>query len=129
MRRGGAEMARFDLCKSSDVFRNARRSCRPTLCSDRFRHGTRVAHALAVDRSDHEQVDGVGPETLDGELGGPHVIGHRLPAVAHRLAARGELTSAAVLNGWQATNGPRAVVWGTAAIAVAMVTTRRVSLL
>ena len=58
-----------------------------TLCPNRLRHGAGVAQALGVDRSDHEEVDGVGPETLHRELGGLHVVRHRLPAVAHRLAA------------------------------------------
>lgn len=55
--------------------------------ADGFRHGARVAQALDIDCSYHEQVDGVGAKTLNGVLGGLDMIGHSLPAVAHRLAA------------------------------------------
>lgn len=58
-----------------------------TLCSDRIRHGARITQALAVDCSDHEQVDGVGTETFDGKLCSFDMICYRLPAVAHRLTA------------------------------------------
>lgn len=58
-----------------------------TLCSDRIRHGAWITQALAVDCSDHEQVDGIGTETFDGKLGGFYMIGYRLPAVAHGLTA------------------------------------------
>lgn len=54
-----------------------------TLCSDRLRHGARVTEALAVDCSYHEQVDGVGAETFDSELGGFDMVCYCLPAVAH----------------------------------------------
>lgn len=54
-----------------------------TLGSDGIGHGTWIAQALAVDRSHHEQVDGVGTETLHGKLGGFDMICYRLPAVAH----------------------------------------------
>ena len=60
-----------------------------TLCPDWFRHGAGVTQALRVDSSHHEQVDGVGPETFNGELGGLNVVRYCLPAVTHRLAVRG----------------------------------------
>lgn len=51
-------------------------------------HGTRVAQALCVDGAHHEQVDSVGSQALNGELGGFDVICYSLPAVTHRLAER-----------------------------------------
>lgn len=54
-----------------------------TLCPDGVGHGARVAQALAVDGPDHEQVDGVGPQTFHSELVGLDVVCDRLPAVAH----------------------------------------------
>lgn len=61
------------------------------MCSDRIWHGAGVTEALAVDRSDHEQVDGVGTETFDSKLCGFDVICDRLPAVTHRLTAVQEM--------------------------------------
>lgn len=58
-----------------------------TLGSDRVWHGAGVAEALGVDGSDHEEVDGVGAQAPHGEQGALHVVGHCLPAVAHRLTA------------------------------------------
>lgn len=54
-----------------------------TLCPDRFRHGAGVTEALAVDGSDHEEIDGVGTQTFDCELGCLDVICNCLPAVTH----------------------------------------------
>lgn len=54
-----------------------------TLGSDGLRHGARITQTLRVDCPNHEQVDGVGTKTFDGELRGFDVIRHRLPAVAH----------------------------------------------
>lgn len=62
-----------------------------TLRPDRLRHGAGITQPLAVDGPHHEQVDCVGAETFDGELGGSDVIRHRLPAVAHRLTGMKEL--------------------------------------
>lgn len=56
-----------------------------TLCSDRIRHGAGITQALAVDCSDHKQVDGVGTKTFDSKLGGFDMICYCLPAVAHWL--------------------------------------------
>lgn len=61
-----------------------------TLSADGFGHGAWVAQALDVDCSHHEQVDGVGAKTLNGVLSSLDMIGHSLPAVAHRLAACNE---------------------------------------
>lgn len=54
-----------------------------TLSANGFRHGARVAQALDVDCSHHEQVNCVGAKTLNGVLRGLDMIGHSLPAVAH----------------------------------------------
>lgn len=61
-----------------------------TLCSDGIGHGARITQALAVDCSNHEQVDCVGTKTFDGELCGFDVICYCLPAVAHRLTVMKE---------------------------------------
>lgn len=57
--------------------------CFCTLGPHRLRHGARVPKPLSIDRSDDEQVDSIGSEVRDCELGGLHVVGHCLPAVTH----------------------------------------------
>lgn len=63
-----------------------------------FRHGTGVTQALCVDGTHHEQVDGVGSQAFDGELGGFNVIRYRLPAVTHRLAERSRTKSISLMS-------------------------------
>lgn len=72
------------ICSSSKILTYKKRDV--TLGTHWFRHGTRVTQALCVDGTHHEQVDGIGSEAFNGELGGFNVIRNRLPAVTHRLA-------------------------------------------
>lgn len=60
-----------------------------TLGADGLRHGAGVPEPLSVHRPDDEQVDSIGSQVFDCELGGLHVICHSLPAVAHRLTVEG----------------------------------------
>lgn len=47
-----------------------------------------VAEAVGVDRSDDEEVNGVGEEPHHRVPLLLHVVGHRLPSAPHRLAER-----------------------------------------
>lgn len=54
-----------------------------TLSADRLRHGAGVTEPLSIDSPDDEQVDRIGSQVPDCELGGLHVVRHCLPAVTH----------------------------------------------
>lgn len=54
-----------------------------TLCTHRIRHRTWVTETLWVDRSNHEQVDRIGPQSSHGIESALHVVGDCLPAIAH----------------------------------------------
>jgi hypothetical protein len=57
-----------------------------TLCAHRIWHRARITETLRVDRSDHEQVDCIGPQSSHSVQGGLYMVCHCLPAIAHWLA-------------------------------------------
>lgn len=61
---------------------------RLTLRPDRLGDRAGVTEAVGVDRSDDEEVDGVGEEPHHRVLLLPHLVSHRLPSAPHRLAER-----------------------------------------
>ena len=60
-----------------------------TLRAYRIRHRTWVTETLRVDCSDHEQVDCIRPQSSHSIESCLNMVGHRLPAIAHRLAENG----------------------------------------
>lgn len=56
------------------------------MCPDGLGDGAGVAEAVGVDGSDDEEVNGVGVKPHHRVPLLPHVVGHRLPGAAHRLA-------------------------------------------
>lgn len=56
------------------------------MCPDGLGDGAGVAEAVGVDGSDDEEVNGVGVKPHYRVPLLPHVVGHRLPGAAHRLA-------------------------------------------
>lgn len=63
-----------------------------TLCPYRIRHRAWVTETLGVDRSDHEQVDCIGPQPSHSIESCLNMVCHCLPAIAHGLAEKGTET-------------------------------------
>jgi len=59
-----------------------------TLRADGLRDGAGVAQAVGVEGAHDEQVDGVGEQAGDGVRLHLHVVRHRLPGAAGRLAGK-----------------------------------------
>lgn len=61
-----------------------------TLRPDRLWNRAGVAQAVRVDGSDNEKINSVGEESDHRMSLVPHVVRHRLPGAAHRLAEEGK---------------------------------------